>query len=152
MLAVGVSAGAVAAVTAFVMMAVRPPQVGTLIVDAVPWGTVTSIRTEDGEGVNVPSQAATPISLPLPPGNYQVVVVGPPPESQEQRLTVRVDPSTTSIAPPVKFHVVTPEQYFEPYLATSSADAGFDGSEAGNSPASVPSSPADASASSGLRP
>ena len=152
MLAAGVFAGAAAASVAFVMMAGGSAATGTLIVDAVPWGTVTSIRTEDGEGVDLPSPAATPIALPLPSGNYQVVVVGPPPESQEQRLTVRVDSGATRIAPPVKFHVVTPEQYFEPYLATSSGDTGSGAIEAANSPVSAPVSPADAPASTGLRP
>ena len=151
-LAAGVFAGSVAAIVAFMMMAGRPAATGTLIVDAVPWGTVTSIRTEDGEGVDLPSRAATPIALPLPSGNYQVVVVGPPPESQEQRLAVRVDSGATSIAPPVKFHVVTPEQYFEPYLATSSGETGSDAIEAANSPVSAPVPLADAPASTGLRP
>ena len=150
MLAVGVLVLAVAASAVIGMMTARPAQVGTVIIDAVPWGTITSIQTANREPMDVPSQAATPISLQLPPGDYQVVVVGPPPESQEQRLTVRVDSSATSIAPTVRFHVVTPEEYFEPYLATSSLEAelNFEGNETANSPSAA----ADQSASTGLRP
>jgi serine/threonine protein kinase len=151
MLAVGALAVAVTAIAVIVLMAVRPAQVGTVIIDAVPWGTITSIHMANREQMEVPSQAATPISLQLPPGDYQVVVVGPPPESQEQRLTVRVDSDATSIAPTVKFHVVTPADYFEPYLATTSLEAELnsEGNETANSPSS---SVADSSASTGLRP
>jgi hypothetical protein len=142
-MAIGAAAGVVvvaAAIAAFVLMPVRPVPTGTLIVDAVPWGTVTSIQSEGGQRVTVPAQAATPLSLSLPSGNYQIVVTGPPPESQTQQLSVRVDSQGTTIADTAKFHVVTPEEYFEQYLASSVAPAAADVAAAG-SPTSTPATP-----------
>jgi hypothetical protein len=144
----GAAAGIVAvavAITPFVLMPVRPMPTGTVIVDAVPWGRVTSIQSESGERLTVPPQAATPLSLSLPQGNYQIVVTGPPPESQTQQLNVRVEPQGTTIAEPAKFHVVTPEEYFEQYLASSVVPAPADAAAAG-SPTSPPPAPAQSPA------
>ena len=93
------------------------PPSGTLVIDALPWGTVSAIETQNGERLPLPSPASTPLLLSLPGGTYQVTVTGPPPESQTQRLTVRVDSNASNVMPPVQFRVITPEDYFEPYLA-----------------------------------
>jgi hypothetical protein len=141
--ALGAAAGIVAvavAITPFVLMPGRPMPTGTVIVDAVPWGTVTSIQSESGERLTVPPQAATPLSLSLPGGSYQIAVTGPPPESQTQQLNVRVDSQGTTIAEPARFHVVTPEEYFEQYLASSAIPAAADAAAAG-SPASTLTAP-----------
>ena len=99
------------------------PQAGTLVIDAAPWGTITAIETQNGDRLSLPPAASTPLSISLPAGSYQVTVTGPPPESQTQRLTVRVDPGGANVAPLARFNVMTPEEYFEPYLATPSSSA-----------------------------
>jgi hypothetical protein len=93
-----------------------PPANGTLILDAVPWATVSAVVSDDGEPQPLPSPASTPLALALPAGDYQVVLVGPPPDSQEQRVSVHVDAETAVEVPIVRFKAVTPEEYFEPYL------------------------------------
>jgi hypothetical protein len=106
----------VAAVIVATRLAAVPPA-GTLVIDALPWGTVSAIETQKGERLPLPSLASTPLLISLPGGTYQVTVTGPPPESQTQRVTVRVDSNASNAAPPVRFRVMTPEDYFEPYLA-----------------------------------
>jgi len=105
---------AAAGIVATRMMATPPP--GTLVIDAVPWGTVSAIASERGDSVALPASASTPLSINLPSGTYQVTVAGPPPESQTQRITVRVEPNGSIVAPLVRFQAITPEDYFEPYL------------------------------------
>jgi predicted Ser/Thr protein kinase len=107
--------GVAAAIVAIGRAAVSPP--GTLVIDALPWGTVSAIDTPKGEHVRLPSPASTPLAISLPAGTYQVTVVGPPPESQAQRMTVNVGANASNIAPLLRFRVMTPEDYFEPYLA-----------------------------------
>jgi Protein kinase domain len=97
------------------------PPAGTLVIDALPWGTVSAIEAQNGERVPLPSPASTPLLISLPGGTYQVTVTGPPPESQTQRLTVRVESNASNVAPPVRFRVMTAEDYFEPYLAAPSS-------------------------------
>jgi serine/threonine-protein kinase len=97
------------------------PPAGTLVIDALPWGTVSAIEMQNGERVPLPSPASTPLLISLPGGTYQVTVTGPPPESQTQRLTVRVDSNASNVAPPVRFRVMSAEDYFEPYLAAPSS-------------------------------
>jgi hypothetical protein len=112
----------VAAAIVATRLAAVPPA-GTLVIDALPWGTVSAIESENGERLPLPSPASTPLVISVPGGTYQVTVTGPPPESQAQRVTVRVDPNGSIIAPPVRFRVMTPEDYFEPYLAAPPSSA-----------------------------
>jgi len=109
---------AVAAAVVVVRLTVIPPA-GTLVIDAAPWGTVAAIETQKGERLPLPSLASTPLSISVPSGTYQVTVTGPPPESQTQRITVRVDPNGSNVAPLVRFQAMTPEGYFEQYLTAS---------------------------------
>ena len=109
---------AVAAAIVVVRLTAVPPA-GTLVIDAAPWGTVAAIETQKGERLPLPSLASTPLSISVPSGTYQVTVTGPPPESQTQRITVRVDPNGSNVAPLVRFQAMTPEGYFEQYLTAS---------------------------------
>jgi hypothetical protein len=107
----------------------------------VPWGTITSIETQDGGAVALPPSPSTPLSLTLPVGTYQVVVVGPPPESQTQRITVEIQRDGAILVPPIRFRALTPDEYFQQYIAAPALDSGAPPVE----PASViptPSSPA----------
>ena len=131
------------------------PPSGTLVIDALPWGTVSAIETQNGERLPLPSPASTPLLISLPGGTYQVTVTGPPPESQTQRLTVRVDPNGSNVAPPVQFRVITPEDYFEQYLnapISPTAPAPPAADTAAAAPPQAPVQPAAAPAPAGVNP
>jgi serine/threonine protein kinase len=98
-----------------------PAPTGTVVIDAVPWGTITAIETESGDPVTLPSLPSTPYSMTLPTGTYQVVVAGPPPESQPQRITVQVEEGVSTVVPLIRFRPLTPEEYFEGYLSAPTA-------------------------------
>jgi hypothetical protein len=142
---VGSIAIVVAAVVALTMMQTGPAPTGYLVLDAVPWASITSIQTEDGEPVTLPQGASTPFSISLPAGSYQVAVAGPPPESQRQTLTVQVDPSASTVAPLIRFRTVTPEEYFEEYLAAPTTSLEEEAAPVTTPPA-VPQSSPDGSA------
>ncbi len=130
-----------AIVAAIVLMPAAVPPTGTLVIDAVPWGTITAIEAENGEPQPLPSQASTPLSLTLPAGNYQVVLAGPTPDAQEQRISVRVEPNAGIVVPTVQFRALTPEEYFDQYLvvpATPDAPAADASSPALPSPVVAP--------------
>jgi serine/threonine protein kinase len=116
--AVGVVAVIVAAL---VLIPAAIPQTGVLVIEAVPWATITAIESEGGEQQPLPSPASTPALLTLPAGTYQVLVTGPPPESEAQRITVTVAANAGTVAPTIRFRTVTPEEYFEQYLAAPTA-------------------------------
>jgi len=114
-----------------------PAPTGSLVIDAVPWASITSIQGEDGEAVTLPRAASTPFAMSLPAGTYQVVVAGPPPESQRQTFTVRVEANASAVAPMIRFRALTPEEYFEEYLAAPAAsleEEGGSGSPPGTNP------------------
>ncbi len=97
------------------LLPVAVPPAGTLVIDAVPWGTITAIEAENGERLPLPSPASTPLALSLPAGTYQVSIAGPTPESDAQRISVTVERDAATVAPTVRFTAVTPEAYFEQY-------------------------------------
>jgi hypothetical protein len=125
----GIAAGVVAVVAAAVvgvMLFSRPAPTGNVVIDAAPWGTITAIETESGDLVTLPSSTSTPFVMALPAGTYQVVVAGPPPESQPQRITVQVEANGSTVVPTVRFRPLTPEEYFEEYLSAPTAESGAD--------------------------
>ena len=62
-----------------------------------------------GTAVSLPASVSTPLVLTLPAGTYQVVVAGPAPESQTQRITVQVAANGSAVAPLVHFRELTAE-------------------------------------------
>jgi tetratricopeptide (TPR) repeat protein len=117
----GAVAAVVIVVAAVALLMTRPaPAVptGTLVIEAVPWATVIAIEAEDGAVQPVPAQASTPLALNLPAGTYRIRVAGPPPDAEARLLTVTVGENGVALAPVERFGVITPEEYFEPYLAT----------------------------------
>jgi serine/threonine-protein kinase len=57
-------------------MEVRVVEKGRLVINALPWGEVTSVR--NGEGTEqLPAHAATPLVLDLPAGVYKVQLTNP---------------------------------------------------------------------------
>ena len=136
---------AIAAAILFLPAAVPPA--GTLVIEAVPWATVTAIEGEGGERQPLPASASTPLWLNLPAGTYQVTVSGPPPDLQQQQITVSVEPNVGSVAPTIRFRALTPEEYFEQYLVAPTPAA--DVPTASTEPV-VPAATAPPSAAPGL--
>jgi hypothetical protein len=118
----GVAALAVVGVAVF-MMTRGPVPTGTAIVDAVPWANITSIRSEGGEELALPTPASTPVALTLPEGTYTITLAGPAPESKTETVTVRVDVGGTSVVPITRFRSMTVEEYFEQYLGSADTSA-----------------------------
>ena len=109
--------GVIVAVVVGVTWMSGPAATGTIVIDATPWGSVTSIKTGEGAAVALPTSASTPLFMSLPVGTYQVVVAGPSPDSQSQQITVQVTKGVATVAPTVHFKALTPEEYFEEYLS-----------------------------------
>jgi serine/threonine protein kinase len=131
-IAAGVAAGlAIVAIVAAAVMnwpSASAPPTGSLVLEAVPWATVTFIQSEDGTSHPVPPPGATPMSLALPAGTYQIRVSGPPPESESRLITVRIEAGAVAAPPVERFRVLTPAEYFEQYLM-SPAQAAADQTE-----------------------
>jgi hypothetical protein len=134
-LGAGVAIVLVAAVVGGLMM-FGSPQTGSVVIDAAPWGTVTSIESASGAAQPLPADVATPVVLTLPAGDYRLTLAGPSPESQTQQVAIRVEAGVTVAVPFVRFHVMTPEEYFEEYLAApaSTGDAVAPAIESGAPP------------------
>jgi hypothetical protein len=106
------------------MLIPRPaPPMGTMMIEAVPWANITGIEAADGTRPALPSTASTPMSLNLPVGTYRVRLIGPPPESESRLVTVQVNAGSVTTAPTERFRVLTPEEYFEQYLPSSTVPA-----------------------------
>lgn len=128
----------VAAAVAVVLLAVvgaviflRPPSAvpaaGAVIVDAVPFATVTGIEAEDGRQLQLPQNVSTPLALTLPAGTYRLRLAGPPPESETRTVTIDVTADGVTTPKVEQFRALTPAEYFEPYLSLSvptASDAG----------------------------
>jgi hypothetical protein len=94
-----------------------PVPTGTLVVEAAPWGTVTSIRAENGREQPLPAEASTPLSVALPEGTYQITLTGP--NSKTATVSAQVSVGGLAVAPMARFDAVTVEQYFEQFLGGS---------------------------------
>ena len=81
---VAVVVGVIVAASVGVTWMTRPAATGTVVIDATPWCSVTSIQTDDGEAVALPSSGSTPLFMSLPVGTYQMVVSVPSAEVQPQ--------------------------------------------------------------------
>ena len=120
----------------FAFLGGAPPAPGQLVIDAVPWATITSIESESGEAVALPATPSTPIRLDLPAGTYRIVLTGPAPEPKRTEITATVTTGAMTIAPTATFESLTAEQYFEKYL----------------SPSADPAAPAEPAAAEGIQP
>jgi Protein kinase domain len=127
-----------------------PVPTGVLVIDAVPWATITGLRSEDGAAHTLPESASTPLSLSVPAGTYQVTLTGPPPESKVTTVSMRVEVGSVVVVPMTRFQTMTAEQYFEPYLGSSTAtnSASSDGAPVAGSETAAP--PAAGPAAAGV--
>jgi len=114
---VAVAVVAIAAVAAFLMRGDATVPTGTVVIDAVPWATITAVEGEDGTRQGLPANAATPLALNLPAGTYRIRVTGPPPDSEARVVTIAVGANAVAAAPVERFRTITPDEYFEQYLA-----------------------------------
>jgi hypothetical protein len=89
---------------------------GTAVIEAVPWANITEIRNQDGNVLPLPPAAATPFSLALPAGTYEISLAGPPPESKKETVTLRVEAGRTNVGPITRFHSLTVDEYFDEVL------------------------------------
>ncbi|MEM8962772.1 MAG: serine/threonine-protein kinase [Acidobacteriota bacterium] len=66
------------------------PRMGTLIVRAIPWGRLTTVRDPSGTELPLPDSTYTPLRLELPAGNYELELSRGDDENP-QRLTVDIE-------------------------------------------------------------
>src|SRR6185295_11391172 len=90
---------------------------GTLVIEAVPWATVTAIRADNGSDQALPAEASTPLSIALPEGTYQITLTGP--TSKTATVTAHVSVGGVAVAPTARFETVSVEQYLEQFLGGS---------------------------------
>jgi hypothetical protein len=131
-MAIAASALLIAGAAAGVWMLTRPAAVVSpvmVVIDAVPWATVSTIEREGGEAAPLPVQASTPLAVPLEPGMYHVSLVGPPPGSEARRIPLQVESGKPSPMVLERFTPMTVDEYFRGYTSGAAA------AEAGASPA-----------------
>lgn len=54
-----------------------PVETGQLLINALPWGEVTSVKNADGEEQLTAGNVETPLALSLPVGDYKVALANP---------------------------------------------------------------------------
>jgi hypothetical protein len=98
-----------------------PPMPRLVVFDAVPWATIERIQNEKGEAVTLPADATTPMSLSLPPGTYQVVLAGPPPQQERRTVPLKIATDSSPVFPVQRFAPMTTDEYFKDLLAPAVA-------------------------------
>jgi serine/threonine-protein kinase len=111
----------VAAVAATLWPKAAPPTPRTVVFDAVPWAAFERIQNESGDAITLPADASTPMALSLPPGKYQVVVVGPPPQQERRTVPLTVGVDGAPAFPVQRFTPMTADEYFKDLLAPAVA-------------------------------
>ncbi|MEM1412009.1 MAG: serine/threonine-protein kinase [Pseudomonadota bacterium] len=84
---------------------------GLLAIDAVPWGEVTSIVNAQGEAQELPTNASTPLLVPLLEGEYTVSIRHQDDVAPEE-LVVQVTAQGVEQAQ-ARFEAITADQSFE---------------------------------------
>ena len=79
-----------------------------------PWATIWSVQREGGDAVVLPEDASTPLALRLNPGDYRVVLQGPPPQLGRGTISVRVEPGVAATLPAQKFDTISVEEGLPP--------------------------------------
>ncbi len=90
-----------------------------VVLDATPWATITEIQNRDGKPQPLPEMRSTPMALQLTPGAYTVFFEGPPPQSEKRTIEIRVESGAARTAPVQRFAAPTVDEYFRPYLTSS---------------------------------
>ena len=92
----------------------------SVLIDALPWGTVKAVRGADGHAEVLPADASTPLSLALPPGQYQVTLVGPPPASVSRQIPLVIAEQGAPKPIVERFDGLTADQYFTQFVTPAS--------------------------------
>lgn len=71
------------------------PSTGFLVVHALPWARVVAIKDGQGKALPLPTEAVTPLHLPLPAGSY-VLELADPETGETVTATVQVMPGVTT--------------------------------------------------------
>jgi len=85
---------------------------GRLLIDARPWGEVTSLLNSDGEEVQLPLDRQTPLVLDLAPGLYTVQLTHPEVIDQSLSCEVQVSANVGGLCR-LDLLSVTTEDYWE---------------------------------------
>jgi len=85
------------------------PEAGVLVLDAVPWAEIVAIVAESGETQSLPSNPMTPITISLPPGQYEVTM------RNKTRRTIRVRLERGGVTQPdaLDFGRIDAAEYFK---------------------------------------
>ena len=78
----------VGGIVAYRMMSTPAAATAYVEINAIPWGTVKSITSTDGDNVPLGAETQTPVRVALAPGEYKIVVAGP--KGDEKTETVKV--------------------------------------------------------------
>ncbi|MGH9510005.1 MAG: hypothetical protein ACRD2M_08720, partial [Terriglobales bacterium] len=73
---------------AYRSMSTAAPASAYVEINAIPWGTVKSIASTDGDEVQIGTETQTPLRIALAPGDYKIVVAGP--KGEEKTETIKV--------------------------------------------------------------
>jgi hypothetical protein len=92
------------------------PAPSLVVIDAAPWARVVSVQGGGGNPQPLPEDSSTPLAIRLIPGTYSVVLQGPPPQSEQRTITVRVEPGVATYVPVEKFTPLSADEYFRPYI------------------------------------
>jgi len=94
-----------------------PVTTQSVLIDAVPWASVTKVvQRGTGKVWALPQDASTPLTLPLAAGNYDVSLQGPPPALELWNTTIEVVAGQPLKFPSHKFASISVDEYFETYL------------------------------------
>jgi hypothetical protein len=78
----------VGSIVGYRMMSTPAAATAYVEINAIPWGTVKSITSTDGDEVQLGAETQTPLRLALAPGEYKVVVAGPTGEEKTETIKV----------------------------------------------------------------
>ncbi len=78
----------VGGIVGYRMMSTPAPATAYVEINAIPWGTVKSITSTDGDEVPLGAETQTPLRIAVAPGEYKIVVAGP--KGDEKTETVKV--------------------------------------------------------------
>ncbi|MGH9669554.1 MAG: hypothetical protein ACRD3A_05510, partial [Terriglobales bacterium] len=78
----------VGGILAYRSISTPAPATAYVEINAIPWGTVKSITSTDGDEVQIGTDTQTPLRIALAPGEYKVVVAGP--KGEEKTETIKV--------------------------------------------------------------
>ena len=83
-----------------------------VVVDARPWGEVTSLVDSEGRDVELPADRETPLTVSLPPGRYTISLTHPELQGEERSCDVEVSVGVEALCN-VELLALSPEDYWE---------------------------------------